>query len=42
MTKRTFIDKTENECDLESELEVILTFLLTDIIKENGDLSGKV
>ena len=42
LTKRTFIDKTENECDLESELEVIFTFLLTDVIKENGDLLGKV
>ena len=34
LTKRTFTDETEGEYDLESELEIYLYFLLTDIIKE--------
>ena len=33
MSERTFIDEIEGKYDLESELEIYLQFLLTDIIK---------
>ena len=33
LTERTFIDETEGKYDLESELEIIFNFLLTDYIK---------
>ena len=36
MTKRTFIHEVEDEYDLESELEVFLQFLPTDVIKKHG------
>ena len=38
LTKRTFIHEIEGKYDLESELEIYLQFLLTDVIKERGDL----
>ena len=36
MTKRTFVHEVEDEYDLESELEVFLQFLPTDVIKKHG------
>ena len=42
LTARSFIDETEDKYDLQSELEVYLQFLLTNVIKEHGDLLCKV
>ena len=33
LTKRTFIHEIEDKCDLESELAICFSFLLTDVIK---------
>ena len=37
LSKRTFIDEIEGEYDLESELEIYLQFLPTDVIKEKNE-----
>ena len=37
LTERTFIDEIEGEYDLESELEIYLQFLPTDVIKEKNE-----
>ena len=42
LTERTFIHKIEDKYNLESELEVISNFLLTDVIKEHGELLCEV
>ena len=38
VTKRTFIHEIEGKYDLESDQKFIFSFLLTDVIKEHGDL----
>ena len=42
LTERTFIHEIEDKYGLESDLKFIFSFLLTDVIKENGDLLRKV
>ena len=42
LTERTFIHKIENNYDLKSKVKVYPKFLLTNVIKENGDLLCKV
>ena len=38
LTKKTFIHEIEVKYDLESELEIIFSFFLTDVIKETWRL----
>ena len=42
LTERTFIHKAEDKYDQKSKVRVYPSFLLTDVIKENGDLLRKL
>ena len=42
LIETTFIQEIEDKYDLESKVKVYPKFLLTDLIKENGELLHKI